>query len=58
MNQYIHRILVEEDTKSPQESTDELFHASADAGAKLYKKGDFSASQISSVDSYILKKVA
>lgn len=58
MNQYIHRILVEEDTKSSQESSDELFQASADAGTELYKKGDFAASQISSVDSYLLKKVA
>ncbi|CAI9777450.1 unnamed protein product [Fraxinus pennsylvanica] len=57
VDQYIHRILVEEDIKSSQEKNDELFFASADAGEKLYKKGDFAASQISSIDIYLLKKV-
>lgn len=55
--QYIHRILVEEDIKGSQEKNEELFFASADAGEKLYKKGDFAASQISSTDIYLLKKV-
>lgn len=57
VDQYIHRILVEEDIKSFQEKNDELFFASADAGEKLYKKGDFAASQISSIEIYLLKKV-
>ncbi|KAL2528551.1 hypothetical protein Fot_21152 [Forsythia ovata] len=39
VDQYIHRILVEEDIKK-----------------KLYKKGDFAASQISSIEIYLLKK--
>ncbi|CAA2946984.1 uncharacterized protein LOC111368855 isoform X2 [Olea europaea subsp. europaea] len=57
VDQYIHRILVEEDIKGSQEKNEELFFASADAGEKLYKKGDFAASQISSTDIYLLKKV-
>ncbi|XP_019182423.1 PREDICTED: uncharacterized protein LOC109177510 [Ipomoea nil] len=56
VDQYIHRILVEEDASSPEKS-DALFHASAGAGEKLYKKGDFAASQVSSLDIYLLKKV-
>ncbi|KAL3526795.1 hypothetical protein ACH5RR_011451 [Cinchona calisaya] len=56
VDQYIHRLLVEEDTKSFKEVNDELFYAS-DAGGKLYEKGDFAASQISSLDVYLLKKV-
>ncbi|KAI4314983.1 hypothetical protein L6164_027837 [Bauhinia variegata] len=57
VDQFIHRILVEEDTKNSQERNDELFYASADAGEKLYKKGDFAESKISNLDVYLLKKV-
>lgn len=57
VDQYIHRILVEEDANISQERNDELFHAAADAGTKLYKKGDFAESQISSLDVYLLRKV-
>ena len=57
VDQYIHRILVEEDAKNSQESDNELFHAAADAGEKIYKKGDFAASKISNFDTYLLKKV-
>ncbi|CAL5369478.1 unnamed protein product [Camellia sinensis] len=57
VDQYIHRILVEEDAKNSKESDNELFHAAADAGEKIYKKGDFVASQISNLDVYLLKKV-
>lgn len=57
VDQYIHRILAEEDVNNSMESNDELFHASADAGNKLYKKGDFAKSGISSLDVYLLQKV-
>ncbi|KAL0450367.1 UNVERIFIED_CONTAM: protein IN CHLOROPLAST ATPASE BIOGENESIS, chloroplastic [Sesamum latifolium] len=36
---------------------EDLFSASADAGNKFYEKGDFAASQISSLETYLLKKV-
>ncbi|KAI3452002.1 hypothetical protein Pfo_008667 [Paulownia fortunei] len=57
VEQYINRILVEEDFKNSQERNEELFYASADAGNKFYEKGDFAASQISSLETYLLKKV-
>ncbi|KAK3003538.1 hypothetical protein RJ639_019547 [Escallonia herrerae] len=57
VDQYIHRILVEEDANNSRESKDEVFHAAGDAGKKLYKKGDFVKSQISSLDVYLLQKV-
>ncbi|OIW10950.1 hypothetical protein TanjilG_22757 [Lupinus angustifolius] len=57
VDQFIHRILVEEDAKNSQERNEELFHASADAGVKLYRKGDFAESKISNLDVYLLKKV-
>ncbi|KAL1215798.1 Protein IN CHLOROPLAST ATPASE BIOGENESIS [Cardamine amara subsp. amara] len=53
VDEYIHRILVEEDV---QELT-ELYRASAEAGEKLYKKGAFAESQIDNLDVYVLKKV-
>ncbi|KAK6258555.1 hypothetical protein SCA6_013029 [Theobroma cacao] len=57
VDQFIHRILVEEDANSCKKGSDELFHAAFDAGKKLYKKGDFSKSQITDVDVYLLRKV-
>ncbi|KAK4488398.1 hypothetical protein RD792_004161 [Penstemon davidsonii] len=57
VDQYIHRILVEEDAKESQERNEELFNASADSEKKFYEKGDFAASQISNIESYLLKKV-
>ncbi|KAL0343713.1 UNVERIFIED_CONTAM: protein IN CHLOROPLAST ATPASE BIOGENESIS, chloroplastic [Sesamum angustifolium] len=57
VEQYINRILVEEDAKSSQERNEELFSASADARNKFYEKGDFAASQISGLETYLLKKV-
>lgn len=57
VDQYIHRILVEEDAKSLEEKNEELFSASADTGKKFYEKGDFAASQIASIETYLLKKV-
>ncbi|XP_044488983.1 protein IN CHLOROPLAST ATPASE BIOGENESIS, chloroplastic-like isoform X2 [Mangifera indica] len=57
VEQYIHRILVEEDVHLSQESNGELFQAASEAGKKLYRRGDFAESQIKSLDSYLLKKV-
>ncbi|KAK3195825.1 hypothetical protein Dsin_027135 [Dipteronia sinensis] len=57
VDQYIHRILVEEDAHHLKESNGELFHASSEAGKKLYRRGDFAESQITNLDSYLLKKV-
>lgn len=57
MDQFIHRVLVEGDALGSAERSDELFNASGDAGDKLYKKGDFSKSNVSSLDVYLLKKV-
>ncbi|XVE82826.1 hypothetical protein DITRI_Ditri16bG0036700 [Diplodiscus trichospermus] len=57
VDQFIHRILVEEEANSSQERSDKLFHAASDAGEKLYKKGDFPKSQIADVDTYLLRKV-
>lgn len=42
--------------KNTEERNEELFHTSA--GNKFYEKGDFAASQISSLETYLLKKVA
>ncbi|KAK6946089.1 hypothetical protein RJ641_013633 [Dillenia turbinata] len=57
VDQYIHRLLVEEDARNSNEKRAELFDASSDAGEKLYKKGDFAESQIANLDVYLLKKV-
>ncbi|GAB2291680.1 hypothetical protein Dimus_025933 [Dionaea muscipula] len=57
VDQFIHRLLVEEDAKSSKESESVLFNASADTGTKLYKRGDFAESQIDNLDVYLLKKV-
>ncbi|XP_042973768.1 protein IN CHLOROPLAST ATPASE BIOGENESIS, chloroplastic-like isoform X2 [Carya illinoinensis] len=57
VDQFMHRILVEEDANNPSESNEELFHAAADAGEKLYRKGDYAKSQISNLDVYLFKKV-
>ncbi|XP_010447153.1 PREDICTED: uncharacterized protein LOC104729832 isoform X1 [Camelina sativa] len=53
VDEYIHRILVEEDAKD----LTELYRASAEAGEKLYKKGAFAESQIDNLNVYVLKKV-
>ncbi|KAK9667142.1 hypothetical protein RND81_14G236000 [Saponaria officinalis] len=57
VDQYIHRILVEEDASSQDEGKNVLYDASSDAGAKLYKRGDFADSEIPNLDIYLLKKV-
>lgn len=57
VDQFIHRILVEEDASNHQGSNDKLWDASSDAGRKLYKKGDLVESGIADVDTYLLSKV-
>lgn len=57
VDQYIHRILVEEDANSSTEGIDEVFDASGEAGEKLYTKGDFAKSGNSNLDVYLLQKV-
>lgn len=57
VDQYIHRILVEDEANTSPESKNELYAASAEAGEKLYKKGDFAESQMSNLDNYLLRKV-
>ncbi|KAJ0694678.1 hypothetical protein HanPI659440_Chr15g0611511 [Helianthus annuus] len=58
VDQYIHRILVEEDAKgSSAEGVDQIFEASGVAGEKLYTKGDFAKSANSNIDVYLLQKV-
>lgn len=57
VDQHIHRILVEADASNFGESSDELWNASAEAGKKLYNRGDFEESQVADLDVYILKKV-
>ncbi|URE30974.1 hypothetical protein MUK42_16375 [Musa troglodytarum] len=56
VDQYIHRILVEEDAKA--QDSNKLWNASSEAGEKLYKRGDFLESQIADLDVYLLKKVS
>ena len=57
VDQYIHRILAEEDANHSEKRNDELFHALDDVGKKLYRKGDFAESQLSDLDVYLLRKV-
>ncbi|XP_065871524.1 protein IN CHLOROPLAST ATPASE BIOGENESIS, chloroplastic-like [Euphorbia lathyris] len=57
VDQYIHRLLVEEDANNFHGINGKLYDASSEAGEKLYKRGDFMESQISNLDQYILKKV-
>lgn len=57
VDQFIHRMIVEEDAKNSQERNEAVFNASGDAGKKLYRTGDFAESGISNLDVYLLKKV-
>lgn len=57
VEQYINRILLEEDVKNPEERNEDLFYASAENGNKFYEKGDFAASRISSLEAFLLTKV-
>ncbi|KAJ4751888.1 cyclin delta-3 [Rhynchospora pubera] len=56
VDQYIHRLLVEEDVGNV-EAGDILWDASGEAGRKLYKKGDAKEAGAAGLDVYILKKV-
>ncbi|CAN1324728.1 Protein IN CHLOROPLAST ATPASE BIOGENESIS, chloroplastic [Linum perenne] len=56
VDQFVHRILVEEDANGLSKGNNDIFTAAADAGS-LYTKGDFADSQISDLDVYLLKKV-
>uniref|UniRef100_A0A2P2LFV4 Uncharacterized protein LOC105108231 isoform X5 n=1 Tax=Rhizophora mucronata TaxID=61149 RepID=A0A2P2LFV4_RHIMU len=57
VNQYIHRILVEDDANNFHESNSELFLASSEVVKNLYRRGDFAESKIANLDVYLLKKV-
>lgn len=57
VDQYIHRLLVEEDAHHLEENNGELYDASSEAGKKLYQRGDFAESNITNLDSYLLSKV-
>lgn len=57
VDQYIHRILVEEDANGSVEGIDQMFQASGVAGEKLYTKGDLAKSGNSNLDVYLLQKV-
>ncbi|KAH9695453.1 protein IN CHLOROPLAST ATPASE BIOGENESIS [Citrus sinensis] len=57
VDQYIHRLLVEEDAHHLEENNSELYDASSEAGKKLYQRGDFAESNITNLDSYLLSKV-
>ncbi|KAH0448073.1 hypothetical protein IEQ34_021873 [Dendrobium chrysotoxum] len=55
VDQYIHRMLAEEDARGIQEN--KLWDAAADLGRELYNKGDVLSSGIADLDTYLLKKV-
>uniref|UniRef100_M4FDM6 Uncharacterized protein n=1 Tax=Brassica campestris TaxID=3711 RepID=M4FDM6_BRACM len=57
VDQFIHRILVEEDISKPEESSQVIFDAAGEAGKKLYSKGDFARSELMDLDLYLLRKV-
>ncbi|KAL9300411.1 hypothetical protein AtNW77_Chr2g0242131 [Arabidopsis thaliana] len=57
VDQFIHRILVEEDVSKPEECSQEIFNAAGEAGKKLYSKGDFASSRLMDLDAYLLRKV-
>ncbi|GLU20048.1 hypothetical protein SLE2022_362640 [Rubroshorea leprosula] len=57
VDQFLHRILVEDDAGNCLKGSGKLFHAAASAGEELYKKGDFAKSQISDIDVYLMRKV-
>ncbi|KAH9655978.1 protein IN CHLOROPLAST ATPASE BIOGENESIS [Citrus sinensis] len=57
VDQYIHRLLVEEEAHHLEKNNGELYDASSEAGKKLYQRGDFAESNITNLDSYLLSKV-
>ncbi|XP_065852062.1 protein IN CHLOROPLAST ATPASE BIOGENESIS, chloroplastic-like isoform X2 [Euphorbia lathyris] len=56
VDQFIHKILVEEDAKMTSKCKEEQFCDAADAGENLYTMGDFAESKISNVDVYLIKR--
>ncbi|KAJ6948956.1 hypothetical protein NC651_003076 [Populus alba x Populus x berolinensis] len=56
VDQYMHRILVEEDGNNFNESNGELFHTASEVGEKLHRRGDFAESRIANFDGYLLKE--
>lgn len=56
VNQYIQRLLVEEDVNSSKDSSREVLHVS-DNARKLYREGSFTESQLPNLDTYLLRKV-
>lgn len=57
VDQYIHRMLVEEDANNSQRSNGKLWDVSSEVSGKIYKKGDLVESGIDDLDIYLLKKV-
>ncbi|XP_037427042.1 protein IN CHLOROPLAST ATPASE BIOGENESIS, chloroplastic-like [Triticum dicoccoides] len=63
VNQYIHRILVEADSRAESGDDlwsavrDDLWSAVGEAGPNIYKRGDLKESQTADLDVYLLKKV-
>ncbi|XP_024014121.1 uncharacterized protein LOC18022035 isoform X2 [Eutrema salsugineum] len=57
VDQFIHRILMEEDVSKPEESSQVIFDAAGEAGKKIYSKGDFARSELMDLDIYLLRKV-
>ncbi|KMS95407.1 hypothetical protein BVRB_008650 [Beta vulgaris subsp. vulgaris] len=56
VDQYIHRMLVEEEANSPKDRKRELLHVSANA-IELYQEGSFAESKLPNLDTYLLRKV-
>ncbi|KAL2635159.1 hypothetical protein R1flu_006638 [Riccia fluitans] len=56
MGEYIHRLLVEEDSTGSSHD-DKYYSAVGEMGQKLYSRGDFGASGSVSLDVYLMKKV-
>ncbi|VAI11611.1 unnamed protein product [Triticum turgidum subsp. durum] len=63
VNQYIHRILVEADSRAKSGDDlwsavrEDLWSAVGEAGPNIYKRGDLKESQMADLDVYLLKKV-
>lgn len=55
--EYIHRALVEEDADTKSSSGGQVAESAGTLGRSLYVKGDFRASNLSSVDVYLMKQV-
>ncbi|XP_021714334.1 uncharacterized protein LOC110682325 isoform X1 [Chenopodium quinoa] len=56
VDQYLHRMLVEQDSNGLKDRNRELLNVSANAG-ELYTEGSFIGSQLPDLDTYLLRKV-